>query len=47
MGTKKRKEFQGIKVEKPTYLALKKLAQKRGESLTQLISLIFQNYVQK
>ena len=38
MGTKKAKKWKSIKVDKETYLALKKIAKVRGWSLSTLIS---------
>jgi hypothetical protein len=38
MGTKKRKKYRSVKVEDGTYLKLRKIAGRRGESLSQTIN---------
>lgn len=40
MGTKKAKKFVSVKIDLETYTKLKKMALRRGESLSQLVTLL-------
>ena len=44
---KKKKEFKGIVIELPTYNRLRKLADRRKESFSQLVEVILSNFLNK